>query len=63
MTESTENAPKTATHDSEPQEKLRQFMNSGWGDIERNDLTLTEVGPWAAKRRDALSRVFPASGW
>ena len=59
MTESTENAPKTATHDNEPQEKLRQFMNSGWGDIERNDITLTEVGPWAAKRRDALSRVFP----
>ncbi|WP_112246193.1 aminopeptidase P family protein [Kribbella monticola] len=59
MTESTENAPKTATHDNEPQEKLRQFMNSGWGDIERADVALSEVGPWASKRRDALSRAFP----
>ncbi|QNE20718.1 aminopeptidase P family protein [Kribbella qitaiheensis] len=59
MTESTENAPKTATHDNEPQEKLRQFMNSGWGDIERADVTLSDVGTWAAKRRDALSQVFP----
>ena len=59
MTDSTEQAPKTATHDTEPKEKLRQFMNSGWGDIERTDVALSDVGAWAAKRRDALSQAFP----
>ena len=34
-------------------------MNSGWGDIERDDVTLSDVGTWAAKRRDALSQAFP----
>jgi Xaa-Pro aminopeptidase len=59
MTESTEKAPNTAKHDNEPKEKLRQFMNSGWGDTERIDVTLSDVGAWAAKRRDALSQAFP----
>ncbi|TWD81803.1 Xaa-Pro aminopeptidase [Kribbella amoyensis] len=59
MTESTEQAPKTATHDNEPKEKLRRFMNSGWADTERQDVTLADVGTWAAKRRDALSQAYP----
>ncbi|MEU4197036.1 aminopeptidase P family protein [Kribbella sp. NPDC026611] len=57
--ESTGAAPKTASHDSEPSAKLRAFMNSGWADTERQDLTLADVGVWAAKRRDALSQAFP----
>jgi Xaa-Pro aminopeptidase len=52
-------APKTAKHDSEPNPKLRAFMNSGWADTERRDVTLSDVGAWAAKRRDALSQAFP----
>ncbi|GAA0597002.1 aminopeptidase P family protein [Kribbella sandramycini] len=52
-------APKTASHDSEPSAKLRAFMNSGWADSERDDITLSDVGVWAAKRRDALSQAFP----
>ncbi|WBQ04275.1 aminopeptidase P family protein [Kribbella sp. CA-293567] len=59
MSESTDKAPKTATHDSPSGEKLREFMNSGWGSIERDDVTLSDVGTWAAKRRDALSQAFP----
>src|SRR5690242_1601338 len=57
MTENT--APKTASHDSEPSAKLAAFMNSGWADSERHDVTLSDVGGWAAKRRDALSQAFP----
>ena len=34
-------------------------MNSGWADSERQDVTLSDVGVWAAKRRDALSQAFP----
>src|SRR3954451_3422720 len=52
-------APKTATHDNEPNPKLRAFMNSGWADSERHDVTLSDVGVWASKRRDALSQAFP----
>ncbi|WP_328523976.1 aminopeptidase P family protein [Kribbella sp. NBC_00359] len=52
-------APKTASHDNEPSPKLRAFMNSGWADSERQDVTLSDVGVWAAKRRDALSQAFP----
>ena len=52
-------APKTASHDNEPNPKLRAFMNSGWADSERQDVTLSDVGVWAAKRRDALSQAFP----
>ncbi|MFI5696305.1 aminopeptidase P family protein [Kribbella sp. NPDC051586] len=52
-------APKTASHDNEPSPKLRAFMNSGWADSERHDLELSDVGVWAAKRRDALSQAFP----
>jgi Xaa-Pro aminopeptidase len=52
-------APKTASHDNEPSPKLRAFMNSGWADSERHDLSLRDVGVWAAKRRDALSQAFP----
>src|SRR5215207_89573 len=59
MTESTENAPKTASHDAPSGEKLRQFMNSGWGETERTDVTLSDVGAWAAKRRDLVSQAFP----
>ncbi|MGW6278332.1 aminopeptidase P family protein [Kribbella sp. NPDC055071] len=60
MTETTESStPKTSTHDTEPSPKLREFMNSGWGDSERADVTLSDVGVWAAKRRDALSQAFP----
>ena len=51
--------PKTASHDNEPSPKLRAFMNSGWADSERHDLSLSDVGVWAAKRRDALSQAFP----
>src|SRR5215468_6583953 len=59
-TPETENAtPKTASHDNEPNPKLRAFMNSGWADSERHDLILSDVGVWAAKRRDALSQAFP----
>ncbi|MEV0289240.1 aminopeptidase P family protein [Kribbella sp. NPDC050820] len=54
-----ESAPKTASHDNEPNPKLRAFMNSGWADSERQDVTLSDVGVWAAKRRDALSQAFP----
>ena len=61
MTENTAEtaAPKTASHDNEPSQKLRAFMNSGWADSERHDLALSDVGVWAAKRRDALSQAFP----
>ncbi|TCC27755.1 aminopeptidase P family protein [Kribbella speibonae] len=65
MTDTTEStatqdaAPKTASHDNEPSAKLRAFMNSGWADSERTDLSLSDVGVWAAKRRDALSQAFP----
>jgi Xaa-Pro aminopeptidase len=52
-------APKTASHDTQPSPKLRAFMNSGWADSERHDVTLSDVGGWAAKRRDALSQAFP----
>ncbi|WP_432945962.1 aminopeptidase P family protein [Kribbella sp. CA-253562] len=55
----TQAAPKTATHDSEPQDKLRAFMNSGWGDIERTDASLRDVAAWTEKRRAALSQAFP----
>jgi Xaa-Pro aminopeptidase len=48
----------TASHDPLYPEKLRQFMNTGWGDTERTDATLTDVAAWAAKRRDRLSEVF-----
>jgi Xaa-Pro aminopeptidase len=58
MTENT-TAPKTASHDSVPSEKLTAFMNSGWADSERQDVTLSDAGGWAAKRRDALSQAFP----
>jgi Xaa-Pro aminopeptidase len=51
--------PKTASHDNEPNPKLRAYMNSGWADSERHDVTLSDVGVWAAKRRDALSQAFP----
>jgi Xaa-Pro aminopeptidase len=51
--------PKTASHDNEPNPKLRAFMNSGWADSERQDVALSDVGVWAAKRRDALSQAFP----
>ncbi|WP_328988397.1 aminopeptidase P family protein [Kribbella sp. NBC_01245] len=54
-----EKAPKTASHDPQTPEKLREFMNQGWGDIERHDVTLSDVGSWAAKRRDRLSEAFP----
>ncbi|MFG1627128.1 aminopeptidase P family protein [Kribbella sp. NPDC049227] len=54
-----ESAPKTASHDNEPNPKLRAFMNSGWADSERHDVTLSDVGVWASKRRDALSQAFP----
>ena len=54
-----QDAPKTASHDNEPSAKLRAFMNSGWADSERQDLSLSDVGVWAAKRRDALSQAFP----
>ncbi len=54
-----ESAPKTASHDPAFPEKLREFMNSGWGDTERADATLTDVATWAAKRRDRLSEAFP----
>jgi Xaa-Pro aminopeptidase len=56
--ETTAAAPKTASHDTEPNPKLRAFMNSGWADSERQDVTLSDVGVWAAKRRDALSQAF-----
>jgi Xaa-Pro aminopeptidase len=59
MSDSTDKAPKTASHDGPSGEKLREFMNSGWGSIERDDVTLSDVGTWAAKRRDALSQAFP----
>lgn len=59
MSDSTDKAPKTASHDTPSGEKLREFMNSGWGSIERDDVTLSDVGTWAAKRRDALSQAFP----
>jgi Xaa-Pro aminopeptidase len=61
MTENTAetSAPKTASHDNEPSQKLRAFMNSGWADSERHDLAPSDVGVWAAKRRDALSQSFP----
>ena len=59
MSDSTDKAPRTATHDNPSGEKLREFMNSGWGSIEREDVTLSDVGTWAAKRRDALSQAFP----
>ncbi|GAA1697280.1 aminopeptidase P family protein [Kribbella yunnanensis] len=52
-------APKTASHDSVPSAKLAAFMNSGWADSERQDVTLSDAGVWAAKRRDALSQAFP----
>ncbi|HEU4948095.1 MAG TPA: aminopeptidase P family protein [Kribbella sp.] len=54
-----ENTPKTASHDPLYPEKLREFMNSGWGDTERQNLTLGDVGMWAAKRRDQVSQAFP----
>ncbi|ADB30315.1 peptidase M24 [Kribbella flavida DSM 17836] len=57
--QATEQAPKTATHDTQPKDALRRFMNSGWGDIERTDATLRDVASWTAKRRDALSQAFP----
>jgi Xaa-Pro aminopeptidase len=59
MSDSTDKAPRTATHDNPSGEKLREFMNSGWGSIEREDITLSDVGTWASKRRDALSQAFP----
>src|SRR3954454_19318917 len=52
-------APKAASHDTQPSPKLRAFMNSGWADSERHDGTLSDVGGWGAKRRDALSQAFP----
>jgi Xaa-Pro aminopeptidase len=61
MTEGTD-APKadnTASHDPLYPEKLREFMNAGWGDTERQNITLSDVGMWAAKRRDHLSQAFP----
>jgi Xaa-Pro aminopeptidase len=51
--------PRTASHDPLYPEKLRQFMNTGWGDTERADASLTDVASWAAKRRDRLSEAFP----
>ncbi|GAB2569387.1 aminopeptidase P family protein [Kribbella endophytica] len=59
MTETTEKAPKTASHDNEPKDKLRSFMNSGWGEIERTDASLRDVAAWTEKRRAALSQAFP----
>jgi Xaa-Pro aminopeptidase len=61
MTEGTD-APKTdntASHDPLYPEKLREFMNSGWADTERQGITLSDVGMWAAKRRDLVSQAFP----
>jgi Xaa-Pro aminopeptidase len=40
-------------------EKFREFMNSDWGDTERQGITLSDVGSWAAKRRSLLSQAFP----
>ena len=57
MTEQTES--KTASHDPKVPDKLREFMNTGWADTERTDAGLTDVGAWAAKRRDRLSEAFP----
>ena len=50
---------KVASHDPGVPDKLREFMNSGWGDTERADAALTDVATWAAKRRDRLSQAFP----
>jgi Xaa-Pro aminopeptidase len=52
-------AIKSASHDPLYPEKLREFMNAGWGDTERQDLTPSDVGVWAAKRRDRVSEAFP----
>jgi Xaa-Pro aminopeptidase len=51
--------PKTASHDPQYPAKFREFMNGGWSDIERQDVTLSSVAAWAAKRRGLLSQAFP----
>jgi Xaa-Pro aminopeptidase len=61
MTDETD-APKadnSASHDPMYPEKFREFMNTGWGDTERQNVTLSDVGQWAAKRRDLVSQAFP----
>ncbi|WAZ25295.1 aminopeptidase P family protein [Streptomyces cinnabarinus] len=40
-------------------EELSALMRTGWADNERRDLLLAEQSPYAARRRAALSALFP----
>ncbi|MEU6931387.1 aminopeptidase P family protein [Streptomyces sp. NPDC046385] len=40
-------------------EELSALMRTGWADTERHDLELAEQSPYAARRRAALSALFP----
>ncbi|MFJ8007239.1 aminopeptidase P family protein [Streptomyces fagopyri] len=40
-------------------EELSALMRSGWADTERRDVQLVEQAPYAARRRAALSALFP----
>ncbi|PRY15141.1 aminopeptidase P family protein [Kineococcus rhizosphaerae] len=40
-------------------EAFRRFIADGWGPRPAQDLTLAEVAPFAARRREALSALFP----
>ncbi|MGP4007254.1 aminopeptidase P family protein [Streptomyces sp. 4N124] len=40
-------------------DELSALMRTGWADTERRDLTPTEQAPHAARRRAALSALFP----
>jgi Xaa-Pro aminopeptidase len=40
-------------------DELSALMRTGWADTERTDLRATEQAPYAARRRAALSALFP----
>jgi len=50
---------KTSTHDLPVSDRLAEFMRTGWADTEARDLTQLENAPFHARRRAALSALFP----
>jgi Xaa-Pro aminopeptidase len=50
---------KTSSHDLPVSERLVEFMRTGWADTEERDLVPLENAPFHARRRAAVSALFP----
>ena len=61
MTDSAENngGLALASHDVDVSPALKAFMRTGWADVAGAQVEPAEVAPYAAKRRKAVSALFP----